>query len=170
MTQIKKTMWIKRHPIASFFLLLFGLPIFYLCFLGGLNYSGFCIQEKRWLSDDEIITSAVTSRLIVPEIWKTINLPNRVLTTEEEKYYRKQAFDKFTEKHPDCCVVDRHRKIRLYGDMSIRTPPFLSRIFGSNYGTVRVKDLRKDTLKNPEYDGALIYFTNCGQTIEDPNW
>lgn len=40
--------WVKRHWILSLFLLFGGVP-------AGLNYSGYCMEQNRWLSDKEKI-------------------------------------------------------------------------------------------------------------------
>ena len=120
--------WIKRHPILLAFLLL-GSSV------GGLNYSGFCIPEGRWLSDEEKIR-ALENYLPIeyPEYVYQVSLEEAGETKKiKTGYLNYSNRAEFLEKNPDCC------KIGAY-DIGAGnwTPPFpvFNRMRGAYLSTV----------------------------------
>ena len=75
--------WVKKHPILLAFLLLGGS-------VGGLNYSGFCIPEGRWLSDEEFLFEAIKNRS------QKMNLPQS-----------EAAIKDFLNQTPQCCLLKK---------------------------------------------------------------
>lgn len=70
--------WMKRHKILTGLLALLLIPVT----LGGLNYSGMCIPEGRWLSDEAKIRLAASA--------VANNTPNHNYLDE---YFRKKMGD-----------------------------------------------------------------------------
>jgi hypothetical protein len=170
MTQIKKTMWIKRHSIATFFLLLFGLPIFYLFTLASLNYAGVCVDEKRWVSDEEIIRNMILDYLIDNSVWRSEAYLRIKDNPEKNKTFREEIYIDYLKNHPNCCMVDRHRKKIHYGENTFLTPSIFQRIFGVNYGMVFAMNIQEAKPDNPESSNTYFYLHNCGALTGDPDW
>lgn len=98
--------------------------------LPALTYSGLCLSEMRYLSDDEKIRVAV-SRVI-----EVLDARNRALANAgSEKDAMNQgplayhSVDKFLELNPNCCAVND------FGPEGIGPPTFLQRLLGI-YSTV----------------------------------
>lgn len=117
-----KQSWIKKHPILLAFLLLGGS-------VGGLNLSGFCIPEGRWLSDEEKIRAAVDSLIIRQDV--AINTPDK--GTQIYKVIPYENIDSFLDKNPVCCSVGIKR-----GDDFI-PQTFYTRITGKHAENIRIE-------------------------------
>lgn len=120
----------------------------------GLNYSGFCFAEKRYLSDEEKIRAEFdyqNSRDTLP----LDNPPN----SEHIKY---KSFDEYIALYPKCCAVNPG------GSYEVSPVEFLDRIFGYNSGDVVVINFQvryldeNGSLKTVEnrYEN---YSRNCGK-------
>ena len=108
--------------------LLLGIPVAILTLISGLNYSGFCFEEGRYLSDKERI------RLIFDAINSQTSLP--VLTVDRGTQYYDHlpyaSFDDYLAENPDCC------KINPGGWYDLPPPTLLDRISGEYSGKVIV--------------------------------
>ena len=104
--------FLKRHPVVFALLLLIGTP-------AGLNYSGFCMAEGRWLSEEEKI------RLVADYHNNRQTLPIGAENFVQRKY---QNVDEFLKQNPDCC------KVNPGGPYDLPPPSFLDRVTGFNSG------------------------------------
>ncbi|MEZ5691988.1 MAG: hypothetical protein R3D71_10055 [Rickettsiales bacterium] len=129
--------WIGRHWILSLFLLIGSVS-------SGLNYSGFCIEQGRWLSDEEFLLA--------------------MLGYTEGDTIRNEERKKFLRENPECC--------RLYrGDTGmVSNIDWLNRITGSIYASGEVDSKLPDTEiwygTNPPLDYYRRYITldTCGKS------
>lgn len=123
----------------------------------GLNYSGFCFAEQRYLSDEEKIRAVFdyqNSRDTLP----IDNFPG----IEYPKHIKYKSFDEYIALYPECCSVN------LGGPYEIPPRKFLDRIFGYNSGDVVVINFQvryldeNGSLKTGEnrFDN---YLQNCGK-------
>jgi hypothetical protein len=146
--------WIKRHPIATFFLMLFLLP-------ASLNYSGMCLAEGRWLSNDEKIRKVV----------EVINSPGRVFiedknnNTQPYQLIPYKSVDDFLEKNPDCCEVG----MSLRGDYF--PPTFVDRITGVYGDKLRINYtihfFNPPQKAQSQQQNFIAIIGNCGDLYED---
>ncbi len=132
--------WIKRHWILSLFLLVGGVP-------AGLNYSGFCIEQGRWLSDEEFLLA--------------------MLGYTEGDTIRNEERKKHLKEHPECCSLYR-------GSIGMSDPnfEFIDRIFGFPYasGTVEYKrseEERRLSNWDDEYYRHYVSISTCGKVHFD---
>lgn len=97
----------------------------------GLNYSGFCWEQKRWLSDEEIIRGAITELLS----WKTDTVqPHRFSPSIEVNLINETSVEEFLAKNPECCKISN-------GDDAV----FLEAVSNSS-----------DGILVPEWDAKLL--------------
>jgi hypothetical protein len=129
--------WIKRHWILSLFLLVGGVP-------AGLNYSGFCWEQKRWLSDEEFLLAMLGYT------------EGDTVGNEERK--------KRLKDNPSCCRFYR-------GELGMEsTIDWLNIITGSIYASGEVDSKLPDNEifygTNPplNYHRAYVSIDTCGKT------
>lgn len=156
--------WIKDTLIV-FLALLAPLWI-----VAGLNYSGFCWEQKRWLSDEEMIRNAVSYFL---------DFHNRGLSNQiylDDVYYdttnlSDSTVDAFLKNNPDCCHISRgedtfFREALPYTGVGIQLPSIQDSLLGWYRYSVSIRfnqryiDVNK-TVKETERI-AFIIMTNCG--------
>lgn len=151
--EVKKS-WLRRHPMKTLFLFL-GIIIF--VFIPALNYSGMCIPEGRWLSDEEKINKVVALILVHSKSTKNINffLKNKQLEVAE-----------FIRSNPNCCAINPDT-----GPYDLPPPSFFDRITGFNAAepiTVDFMAHYKD--KNNKESESKVHtetlLTNCGAIRE----
>ncbi len=138
--------WIKRHWILSLFLLVGGVP-------AGLNYSGFCIEQGRWLSDEEFLLA--------------------MLGYTEGDTIRNEERKKHLKEHPECCVFERGYTERIDGYFI----GLLFRLLGETYayGQVEYK-LSDEEIKarnitdDNYYNQASLTINACGKTDSKSGW
>ena len=132
--------------VGSALLILFGYF--------GLNYSGFCFAEMRYLSNEEKIRAVFdyqNSRNKLP-------LDN----LQHPKHIKYKSFDEHITLYPECCSVNPG------GPYEVPPTNFLDRIFGYNSGDVVVINFQVRYL---DENGSLKtvsnrfdnYLQNCGK-------
>ncbi len=91
--------------------LIFGIPLFVLIFIGGMNYSGFCFAKMKYLTYDEKV-------LIVFNDTNNKGLGEwRRTTVDGGKSYSVlkiipyASFEEFTKENPNCCGIKRGTEI-----------------------------------------------------------
>ncbi len=141
--------FIKKNFLLVLILLLGGIP-------ASLNYSGFCIAEGRYLSDEEKIEKVINSNLI-PYSEYIFDVNNLKKSNPIERYKNVQEF---LEKNPNCCFMD----IKQAADAG--PPSFWSRIFNT-YTNVIVANyhewfIDKNSNPNPKPKQRLFFIDNCG--------
>ena len=134
--------------------------------LGALNYSGFCMKEGRWLSDDEKIRAAIqavvnrhTAYIFDATGNKTIQIKNPV-----QPYANIQEFLAI---NPQCCEIGP-----VGGDGYIPQTLY-TRVIGKHAGNVVVRYLERTV----ESDGSIRkqmttiqpIISNCGK-VRIGNW
>jgi hypothetical protein len=95
----------KKPRLLSLVLILIALPIAGIASVLALNYSGFCVSEFRYLSDDEKIRNVVSglakggvSRVFAERGGKTVEV-GTITTLPYEN------IEQFFAANPDCCQV-----------------------------------------------------------------
>lgn len=117
----------------------------------GLNYSGFCWEQKRWLSDEEFLLA--------------------MLGHTEGDRIRNEERKTFLKEHPDCCYFSRG-DIPPRGDIFIT---FLNRIMGTYAsGEVHYKltdeERRRDGETGNDYYLQSIVLDTCGNADNEFSW
>ncbi len=143
-------------------LLFIGIPLAGLMAYFGLNYSGFCFDQMRYLTDEEKIRSAFegqNSRDRLP----IDNLPPEYPHPRYPKHIKYKSFDEYIALYPECCSVNP-------GGLFYEVPPakFLDRIFGYDSRDIVVT---KFQVRYLDENGSLKtaetrldnYMANCGQ-------
>ena len=123
----------------------------------GLNYSGFCFAEKRYLSDEEKVRAVFdyqNSRDTLPiKNFPGISYP---------KHIKYKSFDEHIALYPECCSLNPG------GGYEVPPTEFLDRILGYDSGDVVVINFKvryldeNGSLKTGEkrFDN---YLENCGK-------
>ncbi|MGB3207697.1 MAG: hypothetical protein WBB28_22155 [Crinalium sp.] len=139
--------------------LLVGIPLTVLIAYFGLNYSGFCFAEMRYLSDIEKIKSVFNYQI-------EHRIPERIINqNQKEKLYTyigTKNFEEYVKENPDCCTINPG------GPYEIAPPSFLDRITGYNSGDVVVINFKGHYLdKNGKQEitqyQAAYFLLNCGK-------
>lgn len=178
--------WMKRHKILTGLLALLLIPVT----LGGLNYSGMCLAEGRWLSDEEKIRLAAS---VVANNGPNFNVINDNMNRKhprawgeggkeyESEYsdyhdptiwkkYENGSYgrigtvdvDEFMKKNPNCCKV-----VGRSNGHPMASPTFWTKIIGAYNDVVEVRY----TAKFLDKQGNIVEFTdyteypiikNCG--------
>lgn len=145
-----------RDIILKSFLFVGGVLLILFIYFG-LNYSGFCFAEKRYLSNEEKI------RAVFDYQNKRTDLLHRVhIEPNSNKYIQYKSFDEYIVLYPECCSVNPG------GGYEVPPRKFLDRILGYNSGDVVVINFQvryldeNDSLKTAEirFDN---YLQNCGK-------
>jgi hypothetical protein len=142
-----------RGPILKSFSFVGGVLLILFVYFG-LNYSGFCFAEKRYLSNEEKIRAVFdlqNSRDILP----IENFPD----PEHIKY---KSFDEYIALYPECCSVNPG------GPYEVPPAKFLDRILGYDSGDVVVINFKVRYLnENGSLETAEVrfdnYLQNCGK-------
>ena len=151
---------IKAHPIRFILLTVLVLLTLRVLLWGGLNMTGFCWAEKRWLSDEERINLLIT-RIIQQ---KTVNLSAYSDQTVSFGVYpvlQYASVEDFRRVNPACCVINP------VGPYELGKPRFIDRSTGFNSGkTIRIKYTQRYQDDNGQVKSKnlelLTYQTNCG--------
>jgi hypothetical protein len=157
-----KKYWIRRHPILTLMLILL-LP---LMLRGGLNYSGFCWAEKRWLSDEERIDAAIEHLINRDEMY----LEGAIAGEKVYKVVPYTTIEDFKEKNPNCCEVAyvtdmTHSPIldSMTGVVSVWMPEISGTVNYIHDG----KQYELYTKISRGYDGwYLVPMSNCGKILD----
>ncbi len=132
-----------------------GAVFFLVCIWGGLNMSGFCWADKRWLSDEEKIKMAVQYHMHRKILPFTIEHMGQFIIKDYEQIPY-QDFDEFKALNPNCCTLNPK------GSMDL--PP---RSLSYNYtSTVRINYLMRYIDESGTKQTRQISFDNgldnCG--------
>lgn len=148
--------FVKRHPILIIFLS-------YLCWklliVPALNYHGMCVDEFRWISEEEKIRAAVEYVNSVQQIY--VNEPiGKVRGFQPRVNYA--SVEEFLKANPNCCEV-----VFQLATGNNAFPTVLDQLMGSYSGTVILKfdgryyDENREIKTQKESVGILI--NNCGK-------
>ncbi|MDJ0615780.1 MAG: hypothetical protein QNJ63_03365 [Calothrix sp. MO_192.B10] len=132
----------------------------------GLNYSGFCFAQIRYLSDEEKLRLAFNS-INNAEKLDVENKDGKSVYREQIPY---KSFDEYIKENPDCC------KINPRGGSDLPPPRFSDRIFGYHSGELIVINFKvryiddngKQIIQETRIDNTL---QNCGKSSRfAPSW
>jgi hypothetical protein len=144
------------HYVLMLFPLWIGVLI--LAVYGGLNYSGFCFEKMRYLSNEEKIQSvfnAYNSNDKIP-----VETSDR--GTQFYRHIQYKNFEEFTQKNPNCCQVNPG------GPYDLPPPEFLDRITGFHSGDTvvlnfKVYYLDENNQKKSKIAKTESVLKNCGK-------
>lgn len=138
--------------------LLFGGPLAIVFMYASLNYSGFCFDEMRYLSDEEIF------RMTFDSLNQQKTFPIRTEEKGRQSYeqVKYESFEQFMEMNPDCCAIDPG------GPYEFGYSYFFDRITGFDSGRVLVINF---TVRYLDENGEQKFqevtiedvLQNCGQ-------
>ncbi len=77
------------------------LPVFALMLPAGLNYSGMCLAEGGWLSDEERIDIAIQRIISQKKVW----ISDGAAGSQEYDFVPYASVKEFKKKNPNCCTV-----------------------------------------------------------------
>ncbi|MBE9016815.1 hypothetical protein IQ272_11845 [Chroococcidiopsidales cyanobacterium LEGE 13417] len=145
----------ESHILKSFFFVCGVLLILFGYF--GLNYSGFCFAEMRYLSNEEKVRAVFdyqNSRDRLP----IKNFPG----IKYPKHIKYKSFDEHIALYPDCCSVNPG------GGYEVPPTEFLDRIFGYDSGDVvvinfQVRYLDENVSLKTVENRFDSYLQNCGK-------
>ncbi len=146
---------IKKHFLLVLILLLGGIP-------ASLNYSGFCISQGRYLSDEEKIRIVIISGNSQDTIPVEIEKEGHKHWQENYKQIKYKDVNEFFDKNPDCC------KVNGGGPYDLGAPSFFDRITGYDSGDVVTINARANYIdENGNKQSIMLksdsVLTNCGQ-------
>ena len=145
------------HRSCLFWLFLtFSLPIVFVVASFGLNYSGFCFAEKRYLSKEEKIRAVFNYQNNRGDLLKFVDNAN------PKEYIKYKSFEEFLAENPDCCHINPG------GPYGVPPSSFWDRIFGFDSGDVVVVDFKVrylDEKGNHGFEEVQFenFLTNCGK-------
>ena len=138
--------------------LISGIVSTFLIIYFGLNYSGFCFAEMRYLSDEEKIRSVFNyqnNRTRLP-----VYIPGKGSTIYQHIKYK--SFDEYIKQNPDCCTLNP--------GIPTEVPParFIDSILGYNSGDVVAITFRVRYLNENNQQGLIEAsfentIQNCGK-------
>jgi len=146
--------FVKKHKNISIIFSLFFILFTYF----GLNYSGMCISQMRWLSDEEKIRLAV-DRVNSREF--TTVTPNRILVTRVPY----KSIDDFIEKNSECCglgppVMTSEGTFPDFSFWDQKIWGFGGAHVGGKFDQIYTKD---DINILSEMQWMFVKMTNCGR-------
>lgn len=129
---MKLLIWFKKHWILSLFIFVI-LPITAVQIIipARLNYSGYCWEQNRWLSDEEFLL-AIAEKAEVGKVLQDIK--------KEKGNISKEDIKNFLKENPECCIFTRGYTEKIDGEII----GFISRISGFNYASAQVEYKRTD--------------------------
>jgi hypothetical protein len=147
-------LWIRRHPILSSGL--FGCAAALAALVPTLEFSGYCFDQQRFLTDREFLNAAVREAIGRDAVTVALS-QGRQLKIDSVPLPRYSSVEEFVEKNPQCCKFTPHNA----GDESPLVT-FGSRVSGRAARTVVVAY----PLNLPDRPAATaslrIVVTNCG--------
>lgn len=144
-----------------------GLALLYATLRLGLNYSGFCHEQRRFMTNQERIEIVVRRILSsYPPTLKTyVTRPDgqRAIQWERpEKAIPYESVEEFFAVNPDCCEVTLQQHPKQGG-----TVPLLERLSGDTAANVRVRYqvryLDENEQLKTEYVESYWAVSNCGR-------
>jgi hypothetical protein len=155
--------------VRRFFIAVTILAVGGFVWWAGMNYTGYCHAEGRYLSDEEKINSAIRFALYgyPPSISKEIEVNVNGTTQKHEYWYvpenpiKYKDIDDFMAINPGCCKLSMRTG---EGD----APSFLDRITGyvSTYVIVKfkVRYFDEQHLEKFANSGVAVAVKNCGES------
>ncbi len=142
-------------------LLIVGIPLSVLTYIGAKNYSGFCFAQNRYLTHDEKILIVFNH---VNRATKMRIGGNGGKNYSDVKTIPYGSFEEFTKENPNCCEVDVKGR---YG-FEIPPPDFFDRITGYNANEIitinyKFHYINKNGRDNTHYIEGYQVLTNCGR-------
>lgn len=116
-----------------------GLALLYAVVRGGLNYSGFCLEQGRSLTDHEKIEIAI-ERLLRSYPPTLIQVVTQADGRQADRWFRPgrpipyRSVEEFLQVNPDCCEVTLKEHPKIGGSISLG-----NRLFGITSANVRVR-------------------------------
>lgn len=115
-------LYLKKHWVLGIFLAAF---LSYYGTIAAYNYSGYCWEQKRWLSDEEFLLAMLG---YVSDGKSSQNIKKGIRSTET-----KENLQKFLRENPECCSFTR-------GSVGMHsTIDWLNRATGSMYAAAVVE-------------------------------
>mgnify|MGYP000583693280 CR=1 FL=1 len=129
--------WIKKHWILSIFLLVGGVP-------ASLNYSGYCWEQKRWLSDEEFLVNALMFE----------SRSKKTLIS-----YSDESARKFIKENPECY---------RFGRGGFGSVDMFSKIFGLAYVYIEVEYKLAENWRDGslDYGEGKLWLNSCGGVVK----
>lgn len=151
------------RAISKVFLGLLGCAVFYGLWWSGMNYTGYCHAQGRYLSEEELINLSVKNAILTfPPVIRTIGNDNNSFI-RPIKFVAYSGVDDFFEKNINCC------EITLRGDEGYKVSLY-SRLTGSVYGLVHMRYLvefkNNDSIDMHELHESYSAISNCGVVWE----
>jgi hypothetical protein len=158
---MKKRYWFLPLYLPFLLLAVIGIPT------AILNYTGMCVSEGKWLSDEELAVRSIE------------RLNNNLFRSNQNESKNwtlpsKEEIAAYVSQNPDCCVVSRdrnyirtHNLIPKYASEGIETPDYKYQFLGLYRGFVFVKGAPLDTTHSNGQrmsKGTLDNIDNCGNT------
>ena len=148
--------WIKKHWILSLFLLVGGVP-------AGLNYSGFCWEQGRWLSDEEKIKIFIFIHFLSTNdyIGTVTDFTGKEPIEKKNQSSIYKSFEDFIEQNPNCC----HLNILESADSG--PPTFWTKVKGGYSNTIIINYGKNHKIYNgTNPDKSIFYIDNCGKNVK----
>jgi hypothetical protein len=133
---------------------------------GGLNISGFCFSEMRYVPDKEFFARYLESAAYVhPHLYQVRNLTNEPGVRSFTDY---RDGNDFLIKNPDCCSYGPQQGVNP--DSNLSGPSFLQRFFGLVWGSVAVHNQLHyvDSAGNPKVHVSFFqhWVSPCGYFVK----
>ncbi len=123
-----------------------------------LNYSGFCLSQGRFLTDQEIIEIGASDYL---QRYLPLNYEQFVPSDRPVAF---SSLEDFMSKHPDCCSVTRAGRHDV-------EPSFFHRIMGHFAGFTRIEyEFDEPEPNGPEKRVVWVAVSNCGEPWNGISW
>jgi hypothetical protein len=135
-----------------------AVPLTIIVGCASLNYSGFCFDKNRYLSDEEIFRMQFDSL----SKQKTVPIKTKDKGTQRYEQVKYESFEQFMEMNPNCCAIDPG------GPYEVGHSYFFDRITGYDSGRVLVSTFALRYLdENGEQKSQEItteyVLQNCGK-------
>ena len=157
------------------------VPLAFCTGTAGLNYSGYCFDQARYLSDDELIASGIAGVLahysfirFVPEEMPSLGRPApsnqknfrgsdaKGIEIAQEQLIPYRNAEEFLAVNPGCCNFGRRG---MYGETD--DTPLLWKVTGYSAGffnaryQIRYRDAAGQA--QSRWTGITFHYTNCGR-------
>ncbi len=135
-----------------------AVPLTIIVGCASLNYSGFCFDKMRYLSDEDIFRMQFDSL----SQQKTVPIKTKDKGTQRYEQVKYESFEQFVEMNPNCCAIDPG------GPYEVGHSYFLDRITGYDSGRVLVSTFtlhyldEKDEQRSQEITTEYV-LQNCGK-------
>jgi hypothetical protein len=153
--------------VKRFFMAVTFLAVGSFVWWAGMNYTGYCHAEGRYLSDEEKIDSAVQH--VLAGYSTSVEFPVKIVNgsfqrgpkwDKSRNTIRYKDANEFFEENPDCCKFSM-----VIGEGY--TASIIDRIFGyiSTFVTIRykVRYFDDDNIERYNDGGQAVAIKNCGQ-------